>query len=259
MFNKNLVLDFVANDKEFFDVARNDKQIEPHPSSWQTPTWLKNTSAYVNDKRAIDEYSDPTSTIKMCMPVQDILKAGYIIPLPCDVWVYNEGENKIKFQWSWDGINLISEQRKDQYSLYPVPDAYYNTAFSWTNHWIVKTPKNWSCIFSHPMHRDELPFKCMSSIVDTDKYPAPVNFPFFLRKDFQGLIPKGTPLMQVIPFKREKFKSRFSYDNGVLKTLWKKAHTSFFNRYADNFRTPKNFEQGDVKKCPFAFMHPKKD
>jgi hypothetical protein len=30
-----------------------------------------------------------------------------------------------------------------------------------------------------------------------------INFPFFLKKDFNGIIKAGTPIIQAIPFKRE--------------------------------------------------------
>lgn len=243
-------LKFIATNKEFLDIAP-----KPVPSSYNIPIWFKNTPSYINDKKDIDVYSDPNSTIKKCMPLVDVMTAGYQIVLPCDIWVYNEGENQIKFQWAWENLEFITGTRKEQYPYYPIPDGYYSQAFKWINFWTIKTPKKWSCIFTHPLHHDDLPFKCLSSIVDTDKYPSPVHFPFFLKKNFSGLIPKGTPLMQVIPFKREHFKSEFSYDKGCLATIWKKAHTEFFDRYLKNFRSPKTYEQGEVtkSKCPFHF------
>lgn len=250
MFNKKVLIKFIAENKEFLDIAP-----KPEPSSHNLPVWFKNTPSYINGKKDIDVYSDPNSTIKKCMPVVDAMTAGYHIVLPCDLWVYNEGPDKIKFQWSWENLELISNTRKEQHALYPVPDGFYSTAFKWMNYWITKTPKGWSCLFTHPLHYDDLPFKCFTAMVDTDKYPSPVNFPFFLRKNFSGMIPKGTPLMQVIPFKREHFKSEFSYDKGILKNIWDKAQTEFFDRYLKNFRTPKNFEQGGISKCPFAFLH----
>jgi hypothetical protein len=250
MFNKKVLIKFIAATKEFLEIAP-----KPEPSSRNTPTWFKNTPSYIDDKKGIDSYSDPNSTIKKCMPVVDAMTSGYHILLPCDVWVYNEGQDKIKFQWAWEDLEIVSGTRKEQHTLYPTPDGFYFTSFKWINHWITKTPKGWSCLFTHPLHYDDLPFKCLTSMVDTDKYPSPVHFPFFLRKDFSGMIPKGTPIMQVIPFKREHFKSQFSYDRGQFKRIWDKAHTEFFDRYLKNFRTPKNFEQGEIAKCPFAFMH----
>jgi hypothetical protein len=42
-----------------------------------------------------------------------------------------------------------------------------------------------------------------SGVVDTDRYPSPVNFPFVpIGDDGVHILPKGTPLVQVIPFAR---------------------------------------------------------
>jgi len=53
----------------------------------------------------------------------------------------------------------------------------------------VKTPKGYSCLFVDPMHGDAKPFKCLPAIVDTDEFTTPLNFPFFLDKNFSGIIP----------------------------------------------------------------------
>ena len=48
-----------------------------------------------------------------------------------------------------------------------------------------------------------MPFHSFSGIVDTDKHPVPVNFPFVVKKDFEGVIPAGTPIAQFIFLKRD--------------------------------------------------------
>lgn len=243
-------IEFIATDKEFLEILP-----KPIPSSNIFPEWYKKTPSYINNQKSIDVYSDPNSTIKKCMPVIDSLTMGYNIVLPCDLWVFNDGENKMRFQWAMEGLELISEQKREQYTEYPVPQGYYSKVFKFLNQWITKTPRGYSCIFIHPLHHDDLPFKCISAVVDTDKFPIPVNFPFFLKKDFNGLIPKGTPIIQVLPFRREEFVSQYSWDKkNIFENIWKKASLNFFDIYLKNFRSPKKFEEGDVKKiskCPF--------
>jgi len=53
----------------------------------------------------------------------------------------------------------------------------------------------------------DLPFQTLSGIVDCDVHPNSVFVPFFLKKDFEGIIPAGTPIMQLLPFKRESWES----------------------------------------------------
>jgi hypothetical protein len=90
------------------------------------------------------------------------------------------------------------------------------------------------------MYRDDLPFYSLPSIVDTDRHPAPVNFPFFLRKDFTGILESGTPIMQIIPFKREEWKSEVLLDtSGVFEKKWQQAKRKISNNYKTYFRSQK--------------------
>ena len=245
-------IQFIAQTKEMLEVLDR-----PYPSITKLPKWIASTPSYIGGKRSVDVYNDPTSTVKKCLPVMDSITAGYHIPLHSDVWVENEQDdpNTINIRWSFESIQVVDIQKQEQMGSYPIPDGYYPTAFKWINPWIIKTPPGWSCLFTHPLHSDNVPFKCMTSIVDTDKFPLPVNFVFFLKKKFSGLIEKETPIIQVIPFKRNDFKSEFSYDHVFLKQQWEKAHSVFFDRYKRFFRSQKKYEQGDVKKCPFAFLN----
>jgi hypothetical protein len=234
---------FIASSKDYYDIFTR-----PVPANNSRPSWWNKMQSYTDGKKGVDLYGDPTSTVKKCMPVFDMMTTGYHITLPCDVWITNDGTT-VSFKPSSDDIRLITGQRKDQYEHYHIDKEYHKMVFKWINSWIVNTPKGWSCLFVHPYHYEDLPFRTLSGLVDTDKYPAPVNFPFLFRKDFEGLIPKGTPIVQIIPFKREKMTHEYNYDTGFFKKLWDKAHTEFFNRYGKNFREKKVYEE---KKCPFA-------
>jgi hypothetical protein len=74
--------------------------------------------------------------------------------------------------------------------------------------WIPKVEDGYSCLILSPINRTELPFYTASAIVDSDKmnYSHGGNLPFYIKKGFTGLIPAGTPMYQIIPFKRESWK-----------------------------------------------------
>jgi hypothetical protein len=59
---------------------------------------------------------------------------------------------------------------------------------------------------THPLNRFDLPFTTTSGIVDSDKFFAPGNVPFFIKEGFSGIIPEGTPFLQLIPIKRATWK-----------------------------------------------------
>jgi hypothetical protein len=86
-----------------------------------------------------------------------------------------------------------------------------------------------------------LPFQTLSGVVDTDNFKHPVQFPFFIKKDFTGIIKAGTPVAQITFFKREHWirsvekynenkinKDRFNYfsniDRSYKKMFWEKKH-----------------------------------
>jgi len=101
------------------------------------------------------------------------------------------------------------------------------------NPWAIKTPKGYSVLIIQPMHR-EAPFTILPAIVDTDNYKAPINFPFVMNdKNWEGLIPTGTPIAQIIPFKREQWKMEFGKEKELdeIKKIQKKLNIAFWDRY----------------------------
>lgn len=71
------------------------------------------------------------------------------------------------------------------------------------NHWTISIPPGWSCLFVPPLNRPHESFEVLSGVVDTDRFTTPVNFPFIATGgDGVHVLPKGTPLVQVVPFRR---------------------------------------------------------
>ena len=71
------------------------------------------------------------------------------------------------------------------------------------NYWTIRTPKGWSCLFMPLLNRPNGVFEVASGVVDTDEYTSLIHFPFFATGE-DGLysLEKGSPLVQVIPFRR---------------------------------------------------------
>ena len=167
--------------------------LKPMPTSRFMPEWY----------RKMPGVEDGIETVKKCIPVLDALTSGYIIPLSFDaVW---DDKNKIFITQTEDKVN--SDHNAVQTKFVEIADGFDPQPHKWINHWFVKTPKGYSTLFVHPLNRDDLPFKSFTGIVDTDKHPMPVNFPFVLKEGFTGIIPAGTPMIQAIPFKRDKWTS----------------------------------------------------
>lgn len=87
------------------------------------------------------------------------------------------------------------------------PQGYYQEHFAWYPDWAVELPEGYSALYTHPLNRFDLPFFMTIGIIDNDKVNLPGTMPFFIAKGFEGTIPAGTPYAQIIPFKREDWKS----------------------------------------------------
>ena len=85
----------------------------------------------------------------------------------------------------------------------------------------------------------------MPGLIDTDGYPSDGHLSFIVEKDFKGVIKQGTPLIQVIPFKREDWKME-AVDAEESELFLKKHRMSlrstFSNGYKNKFRSPKEFK-----------------
>jgi hypothetical protein len=128
----------------------------------------------------------------------------------------------------------MSPHNIDQVEGYPLQDMPFGTIpLKFHNPWVIQTPKGYSCYFMSPLNRMEKRFKLFDGVVDTDTYYNNINFPFvWTGGDGEFLIPKGTPLAQVIPFKREIFKSEVSLiDDRKRKKHNFQLNTLFTNKY----------------------------
>ncbi len=234
---KQKSIKFIASSKNAYNVF--DK---PVSASKIIPEWYKKTNKNIGNVFSVGENGNALQTIKACMPVFDIMTAGYFITMPADAY-FEKIDNEYKIFWSTDLLSLIESHSITQYENIMIPDEYNNQVYKFVQPWIIKTPPGYSCLFISPTYRNDLPFHTLSAIVDTDKHPVPVNFPFFLKKDFSGMIEYGTPIVQVIPFKRESWNSEFSFDSNMkYENEWQRAKIKISNRYKTFFRTVKTWK-----------------
>jgi hypothetical protein len=210
----------------------------PTSASRVLPDWYKDAPEYVGGERIIKDGNTP-HTVKKCIPVFDALTAGYVIKTYVDVQVTQR--DGLPY-YEWPSHNAISFHPIEQAPEHPgVNGAPFP---KWTNPWAIRTPPGYSTLFLPPMHNPNGIFTVLPGIVDTDMYTAPVNFPFILDDvRWEGIIPAGTPMVQIIPFRRERFQMTLGGDKerdaqakttGRLRSLW-------FNSYKRQFWSRKEY------------------
>jgi hypothetical protein len=129
--------------------------------------------------------------------------SGFMITTQTDIQVVLSENGEPLLTWLVEPNPLF--MREQGASIFPYPKYSHGNHFAWILPLYFKTPKGYSLFFTHPLNRFDLPFTTLSSIIDADKGINAGAAPFFLDKDFEGIIPKGTPIAQIIPFKKENW------------------------------------------------------
>jgi hypothetical protein len=81
------------------------------------------------------------------------------------------------------------------------PDAPFangRAALKFNSFWTIELDDGWSLFATHPINRDDLPFRLISGLVDADLFhDGGINFPaVWTNGDFSGVLPRGTPVAQ---------------------------------------------------------------
>ena len=249
-------------DKEIEFSAHEDyyalKEDYPIPAKLNIPEWFKKLNHEFNNM-----------TVKGCMPFLDALTAGYILKIPQDLHIRhnvdskNEKGEKIKDSFQTYGLykleNIINAKGLNLntgVNVHPIkqlegsPLINQNKNFPFykiANPWKIKTPKGYSCLFTQIFNNGDDRFFPICGIVDTDVFPQEINFPIVINGDkypiLETTIKKGTPYVQIFPFKRESWKMKLKsrkqkeIQNNII--FW---GLKLYNLYKDKYWNKKSWK-----------------
>lgn len=226
---------FLTTEKEI-----HDKIEIPKPSKKYVADWYKKANSFIGGQMQIKEYGI-NKDLKLCAPFLDSMTCGYIVELHCDLFVErNNGE--IKFSWA-ETPAPISPRDKKMASTLPRPAGHDNNMYAWSMPYGPLTPPGYSAIITHPFNRFDLPFTCTSGIIESDNYSMPGEIPFFFKQGFEGIIPAGTPIVQIIPFKRDSWISEKSnFDEKFNRKQLYSITRVMYGAYKKLYWRKKNFD-----------------
>ena len=249
---KEKIIEFIypENSKNLFE------DVFPIPAKLNIPDWFKKL-----------EHKREYRTIKGCMPFLDTLTAGYILKLSQDFYFkYNfinkDNQKGSEFQVGWHtyersvldikGMNVNAGDPQYHPKGQLGEDCPFHkknkdqSYFKILNPFVIKTPPGYSCLFVPILNNNDDRFQIIPGIVDTDTFDLPVNFPIIINGDrypnLETIVKKGTPYAQVIPFKRDDWKIKFS--EGRRKNYFfskLKICRQFLNNYKDTFWSKKKW------------------
>jgi hypothetical protein len=182
----------------------------PIPAALGLPAWYK--ALPQKAVNAID--GQETHAVKKCPPFIDAMVYGFLIPLAIDLEV-RDGE----FTWNFEvPPGVVSESAHSPISFHD-PGQVSGTPFfdedrfiiKFNNFWTIEAPPGYSLLITHPINRADLPFTTLTGLVDCDMFhDVPIHFPArWHAADFNGVLPRGTPVAQCVPVKREIWDARY--------------------------------------------------
>ena len=224
---------------------------EPEPAYKHIPAWYKKIDSFYGQDST--PYNGTQHiTVKRCVAFLDILSSGYFILAPFDIYIdTTNGKKEFTIPAALQGLQstnikqFVGSHDLKQVEGYPFDkDVYLEYLFRVHPIWIVQTDPGVSCLFINPQHHDNSPLLAISAVIDTDGYPSDGLLSFLVKKDFKGYIKKGTPLVQVIPFKRQDYESEIianqdEYDRTKLISL--KIRSVFNSGYKKYFWKKKKY------------------
>ncbi len=175
---------------------------KPYPANKDVPEWFRTMPTEVEAPRTAIR-----RTVKNCTPFVEALTCGYIIPLAADIKVGRDASGAF-FGESRD-VEIVHFHPANQVKGAPFEHL---PIVKILNPWMIRTPPGFSTLFLPPLNRFHMPLIPLSGLVETDNFYREVNFPALLtvQPGTHIELAKGTPIVQVIPIRRDEFQSIFT-------------------------------------------------
>ena len=165
----------------------------PYPAARAVPKWFKD----------MDADHEHGGTLKRCAPFLTAMTAGYIIPSPTEAKVSVSPTGALSVSGAGD---MFSAHFPAQYKGAPFESR---SVVKFNNPWVIVTPPEYVCLISAPINRFETPFIPLTGIVETGAYYRHVQLPMIsmIAPGQSFTLRRGTPIIQVIPMKRDEWTS----------------------------------------------------
>ncbi len=195
----------------------NKEETAPKPMAKAIPKWWLDADIYIKDF-----YGNPVSNqlndggkalnFKACPAMLDTFTTGYTLVTPCEIEFY-EKNGRIKARTPAKFDDFVGERGISQ--GFQTPNGYEENHFHWYANWAPELPEGYSSLYVQPVNHFDLPWITVGGIIDSDKVTTSGLIPFFIKNGFVGIVPEGTPYLQIIPFKREDWESKIVFHKAV--------------------------------------------
>lgn len=172
------------------------------PAKYFIPEEFKNMPYSLDENDIMHQQK----TAKSCPSFVEILREGYVIPSPCDIYLsYNKEIDNWKWQtpsgYDWVDITIHPPQQFQNY--YNNSNVKY--VFKINSLWHVYTPKGYSVRQIPMLYHNNKDFQVAYGVIKSDVFHQINPQILFTSDKDEIIIKKETPLCYIVPFKRENY------------------------------------------------------
>ena len=230
------LIEFTTQDKLALEM------FPPVPASAVIPDWYRTLPLSVSEctyKERIRGGPGTQFSVKGCIPILDYLTSGYVLRLHTDVGFTVEAINGEDVLWWYTGNGPECVSMHHHVQLPIQIDGVRKSYVKFSLPWTIKVPSGYSCLFYQPEFLFNEHLRLLPAIVDCDSYTQQINFPGYFLKHGSFKIEAGTPLVVVLPYKRDEWASSVNFAPDVSPS----PIARYFERgYKKLFHSKKSFK-----------------
>lgn len=185
--------------------------VQPVPAKTFYPKWWKGVPFHSE----MAELKDAT-TVKGCPALPDYFQQGFVLPMWADSTLeYDEETTMYRWDVGRAGVPYTWSMHGNDQFLDHVPDANFQGdkarfIFKADCPWRLITPPGYSTLQLPMFYHYNAEFSVLPGVIRTDSYHE-LNQQLLIHKPNEKIfIPRGTPLVHYIPFKREEYEIKVS-------------------------------------------------
>lgn len=208
-------LEFVTSE------SRIAEMFPPVPAGECLPDWWKQQpAAFPIEKRRFPHLRlNEHATIKACPGVFDYMSLGYVIPLWADMLLEAQEEG-YSYEMTYEGTKLTTFE-PHAWDKFPRQPKTHSYVLKIMTPWRIVAPKGWSVMALPPWYHQDDRWSLMPGCVDVDRFSimtfvaawhAPIG-----RTE---LLKAGTPLIHLVPYRRDSLPLNVTADAGRWESLW---------------------------------------
>jgi hypothetical protein len=198
-------------------IAHNEKTLrdfKPVLAKSISPDWWKKAKVGMHVRNNF------VQTIRSCPAMDDWLKSGWYVLANRDIEVLIYEEQSVtrekKESNERNQPRVVSPSHPGNQALnsfeYLGKNAPVKDAFKMRNPWNIKTPPGYSCFYLDPFLFQNEYFATWQGVIDTDKFNTNQDnsqIIFYPKVNHSFVIKKGTPMCQIIPYKRDNWTATY--------------------------------------------------